>query len=203
MSNYFGLACVILVICLAVSLAAEPEKGTPEDLPAPPVNLDVEYAQVKLALAQASLDRAEARNKKVANTVTPNVLAQYYRDVDVAKIALEDATKGKTDTFNVWLSEIEAQWKSADASWHSAVAANKKMKGTVHSLDVERLRLRAELLRLNLERGRALLDQPREKQLEWQLSALNEQVERLSEVVLRTSPAGGGGRSVWYIYEVW
>lgn len=203
MSNHLGLASVLLVIGLAVAFGAEPEDGKPEDLPAPPVNLDVEYAKVKLALAQASLDRAEARNQNVANTVAPNVLAQYFRDVDVAKLALEDATRGKTDSFDVWLGEMEAQAKSADAGWQSALAANKKMQGTVHSLDVERLRLRAELLRINLARGRALVDQPREQQLEWQLSALHEQVERLSEVVLRTSPAGGGSRSVWYIYDVW
>ncbi|MBX3411167.1 MAG: hypothetical protein KF708_00510 [Pirellulales bacterium] len=203
MQNYLGLASVVLVVSLAVTIGDEPAKEIPEDLPSPPVNLDVEYAKTRLALAQASLDRAEGRNKKVANTVTVNVLAQYYRDVEIARLALEDAEQGDANSFNVWLAEAEAQWKSAHASWQSALAANKRMQGTVHTLDVERLRLRAELLRLNLARGRALVGQSRDKQLEWQLSALNEEIRRLSDTVFRTSPTGGGSRSIWYLYDPW
>jgi len=203
MDRSSGHVSLLLAACLALFVGTEPDGKAPEELPSPPVNLDVEYARVKLELAQANLNRAESRNKKVANTVTPNVLAQYYRDVDVAKLALENARQGKINSFDVWLEEVAAQSKSAEASWQSAIAANKRMKETVNSLDVERLRLRAELLRLNLERGRALIDQPREKQLEWQLSAMNEQIARLSETVLRSPPAGGGSRSIWYIYDVW
>lgn len=200
MHGAISQATIVLVVSLMLAYSTE-RAAEPPDEPAPsPSSLAVEYAKARLELAQANLKRVESRNKKVANSVSPNVVADYQRDVEVAKLALENATQGESDNFAVWLQRVEAQWKSADTIWKSAVAANKRLQGTIHELDVERLRLRAEMLRINLERGRSLADQPREAQLEWRLSALDDEVEQLSEVVFRTSPVGGSSSRIWYYY---
>lgn len=185
-------------IASASKPAAQPS-GDQADTP----SLDVQYAEAKLALAKANLQRAEARNKKVANAVSPQVVAEYQRDVNVANAGLEAANQGNTGEFAQWLAEAEAQWTSAKAAWQSAVAANKRKPETVHPLDVERLRLRAEMLGINLQRGRALAGAAREDQLQWRLSMLDDQVERLAEVVFRTAPARGSSPTVWYYYVPW
>lgn len=166
-------------------------------------NLELAYARAKLALAEANLKRVEARNQKVANAVSHNVVTAYRGDVDIARRALEDATQADADDFGVWLRRVEIQWKAAEAVWKSAVAANQRKQGTVDPLDVERLRLRAELLRINHERGQTLRDQPRETQLAWRLGSLEDEIERLNEVVFRTTPARGSSPTIWYYYVPW
>jgi hypothetical protein len=62
------------------------------------------------------------------------------------------------------------------------------MAGTVEPLDVERLRLRAEVCRIELERGRTLANAPRQAQLEWRVQVLSDEADRLNEAVFRMGP---------------
>jgi hypothetical protein len=196
------LGPALLTVCsfacgLAATTANTSEPPRPEGTPR---NFDTEYAEAKLELAQANLQRAESMNQKVSNAVSANVVAEYRQDVEVAKLRLEDAKAGKPDAFAVWLRSAEKKAAAAKTAWESAVAANKRTKGTVEATDVDRLRLRSQVLRLNFERGQSLANEPREAQLEWRVSSLGDEVERLSEVVLRNAPSRSGNQPVWYYY---
>ena len=48
-------------------------------------------------------------------------------------------------------------------------------------MDVERFRLRAEVAKLQLERGQSLVSAGREAQLQWQSDLLDNQVQRLKD----------------------
>lgn len=187
-----SLACGI---AFTMAQSAEPPRpeGTPRDF-------DTEYAEAKLDLAKANLKRAEEMNQKVSNAVSANVVAEYRQDLEVAKLRLEDAKQGNSDVFGIWLRSAEKKATAAKTAWESAVAANKRTKGTVEATDLERLRLRSQVLRLNFERGQSLATQSREAQLEWRVSSLGDEVERLSEVVLRHAPSRSGNQPVWYYY---
>jgi len=191
------VAALLLAGGLSIARGTWSEPPRPEDAPR---NLDLEYAQAKLQLAEANLRRAEAMNKKVANAVSANVVAEYQQDVAVGQHRVASAEQGKGEDFQVWLGAARRNAAAAKNAWQSAVAANKRTKGTIDPTDVERLRLRAELLQLNYERGQQLATQPREVQLEWRVSALSDDVERLADVVLRNAPSRPGYPSVWYYY---
>jgi hypothetical protein len=189
-----SLRCLVVVGLLIVAspqLRAD-EPPAPEGGAKRSESLEVRYARAQLELAQANLKRAESKNQRVANAVSSNVVGQYRQDVEVARSQFDDAQQGSRKSFDVWLRAAEANWKAADVVWRSAADANKRMAGTVDELDVERLRLRAELYRIDLERGQALVDQPREAQLEWRVSVMSDEMERLKEAVFRSSSPRGG-----------
>ena len=141
--------------------------------------------------------RIQESNKRVARAVPASVVAEYQYDVEVAKERLAQATGGKAaNEFQVWLRRAEAEQQTADAAWKSAAAANERVTGTIGRLDMERLRLRAEVARLQFERGRALVGAGREVQLAWQVDLLDNQVQRLKEEAGRATSFVG-------FYPVW
>lgn len=150
----------------------------------PQPSLDAQYAAAKLKLAEANLAKVERMNQRVANAVAGSVVDDYRQDLALAQARVEQADG---DPFEIWLREVQRAGQAADRAWRSAQAANDRTRGTIDPLDVERLRLRAEVLRINLERGKALASQPREVQLAWRISALQDDVEQLVET-LRLSP---------------
>jgi exonuclease VII large subunit len=183
---------VIGLLLVAGSQVRGQEPPAPEGAAKPSESLEVRYARTQVELAQANLKRVESKNKRIANVVASNVVEQYRQDVEVAQSQLDDAQQGSRKSFDVWLRAAEANWKAADTAWRSAVVANKQAAGAVNPLDVERLRLRTQLYRIDLERGQALVDQPREAQLEWRVSVMNDEMERLKEAVFRSSSPRGG-----------
>jgi len=163
---------------------------------AKPGSLDLRYARAHLELAEANLARVERANQRVANAVAGVVVFGYQEDLAVAKLRLEAVLSEVSDPFDVWLRAAEAAAKTADRQWKSAVAANQRAVGVIHELDVNRLRLRAEVARLNLERGRALAEGTTEARLQWQADLMYDELQRLNEEVLRNAP---GSR----IFPIW
>ena len=136
----------------------------------------------QLQLAEANLNRVEQINKRVARAVPSSVVADYQLDVKVAKTRLEQATAGgAAGEFQVWLQRAEAERKTAETTWKNATEVNQRVPGTYDALDVERFRLRAEVAKLQLERGQTLVDSGREAQVQWEIDLLDNQVQRLKE----------------------
>jgi hypothetical protein len=200
MKALFGTTAflVAIVIGMCSHIAADPARSRSLKLDGP--NLDVQYAQARLELAKANLKRVEVMNRRVARAVSPNVVAQYRNDLVLAELRLQLALGANSDPYSSWLKAAELNWKSAKADWQSAVAANDKQPGTVNELDVEKLRLQAELFRIGFDRGQALADSSRQSQLEWRLSMLGDEVDRLSESVFRAAPASGRAPVGVYYY---
>jgi hypothetical protein len=174
----------IAVVCLLgqITQATAPNHAIPE-------SVEVRYARAQLQLAEANLNRVEQSNKKVARSVPSSVVADYQHDVQVAKIRLEQATAGRAASeFKVWLQRAESEQRTAETTWKSATAANASVPDTVEPLDVERYRLRAEVARLQLERGKTLTGSGREAQMQWEIDLLDNQVQRLKEESRQSAP---------------
>ncbi|MBI3462846.1 MAG: hypothetical protein HY000_07265 [Planctomycetes bacterium] len=150
--------------------------------------LDVRYARAHLALAEANLARVDRANRRVANAVAGVVVVGYQEDLAVAKVRLQAALGESDEPSAFWLRVAEAAAKTADRNWRSAAAANQRAAGTIHELDIERLRLRAEVAQLNLERGRALADASPEDRMQWQIELVHDELQRLDEEVVRNAP---------------
>jgi hypothetical protein len=199
MKDFTGKVLAVGAAVLAFQLlgAAGPA-GRPSDSPEHPT-LDVDYAKVQVQLAEANLKSVRQMNRRLPGAVSAEVVAQYQQDVEVANACLQGIMRGNGDgQFPTWLRGAEMAVKAADDGWRKAVAANQRMPGTVEPLDIERLRLRAELARLQLEQGRALVGKSREAQLQWQVNLLHDQVRRLNEEVLRTPPSARVYPWWWY-----
>jgi len=183
---------LITVVCCLGQLHQTP---VPNDIISESV--EVRYARAQMQLAEANLNRVEQSNKRLARSVPSSVVAEYQYDVQVAKTRLEQATAGRAASeFQVWLQRAEAERRTAESTWKNATAVNGRVPGTFEPLDIERFRLRAEVAKLQLERGQALADFGREAQLQWEVDMLDNQVQRLKEESSRATPFIG-------IYPSW
>jgi hypothetical protein len=170
-----------VILLTAVSLM-----GQQVQLPAPSKpateSLEVRYARAQLQLAEANLERVNQSNKQVERTVPSSIVAEYRDDVRVAKSRLQQATTGRSASeFQVWLQRAETERRAADTVWKNATTVNESAAGTFVPIDVERFRLRAEVAKLQLERGQALVNAGREAQLQWQSDLMDNQVQRLKD----------------------
>lgn len=160
-------------------------------------SLDVRYARAQLQLAETNLKRLEESNRRMPRAVPSSVVAEYQQDVQVAKARLEQALATRpADGFDVWLYRADAERKTAEMAWKNASAANERAAGTFQPLDLERLRLRAEVARLHWERGRTLVNAGRAAQLQWQIELLENQLQRLEEDTARATSFVG-------FYPIW
>ena len=170
-----------VMLLIAVSLLGQQVQLPPPSNPAEE-SVEVRYARAQLQLAEANLGRVEQSNKEVERTVPSSIVAEYQDDVRVAKTRLQKATAGESaNGFQAWLARAEAERRAADTAWKNATTVNQRAPGTFVPLDVERFRLRAEVAKLQLERGQALANAGREAQLQWQSDLLDNQVQRLKD----------------------
>ena len=175
-----------ILIAVACWLGQQLQTSPPSDTASE--SIEVRYARAQVQLAEANLNRVEQRNKQLARSVPSSVVAEYQHDVQVAKTRLKQATAGRTASdFQVWLQRAEAERKTAESAWSNATAANSRAPGTFQPLDVERFRLRAEVAKLQLERGQTLANSGHEAQLRWEIDMLDNQVQRLKDDTSRAT----------------
>lgn len=167
---------LLVAFVLLTQIARSPNPNN-----APAENVDARYARAQLDLAEANLKRVQLSNKRIARSVPSSIVAEYELDVQVAKTRWEQATGQPGRDFKVWLRRAEAEQKVAETVWQSAAAANQSVPGTFEPLDIERFRLRAEVAKLQFERGQKLVDAGRDSQLQWEIDLLNNQLQRLKE----------------------
>lgn len=179
-----------LFTTMALLLVGQPgQLGRPAPSNAEDENVEVRYARAQLQLAEANLQRVQQINRRLSRSVPASVVAEYERSVGVADTQLKQAqSDAARDEYQVWLRRAEAAWKTADATWKNSTAVNQRSPGTFEALDIERFRLRAEVTRLQLERGRQFAGASREVQLQWQLDVLNYEIERQKEENSRIAP---------------
>lgn len=152
---------LITVVCLGqLSQTPAPSNAISE-------SIEVRYARAQMQLAEANLHRVEQSNQRVARSVPSSVMAEYQRDVTVAKTRLEHAAAGRdASAFQGWLQRAKSEQRTAETALKNAMAVNDRAPGTFDPLDIERFRLRAEVAKLQLERGQTLVDSGLEAQLQ-------------------------------------
>jgi hypothetical protein len=186
-----------ILIVVACWLGQLPQAPAPSDHSSDSV--EVRYARAQLQLAEANLKRVDQVNRRLARSVPSSVVAEYQHDVQVAKTRLEQAAAGRAaGEFQVWLQRAEAERRTAETTWKNATAVNGRAPGSFDPLDVERFRLRAEVAKLQLERGQSLVDSSHESQLQWEVDMLNNQVQRLKEETSRATPFVRSYPSWWW-----
>lgn len=178
---------LVTLACLRVGQLAQPPAPT-DNIPSAE-HVEVRYARAQLQLAEANLKRVQRMNQRLARSVPESVVAEYQQDADVARLQLEQAQpRSPGGEFQVWLRRAESESKRAESYWKKAVAVNVRSAKSFETLDIERFRLRAEVARLEFERGQALVQATHEAQLQWEVDLLNNEVQRVKEEATRVTP---------------
>jgi Tfp pilus assembly protein PilX len=171
-----GLVMLASVVGYRAGAAAQPSKANDKD------SLPVRYAQAQLRLAELTLQKAQALNHRMPNTITPGMIGLFSDDVEFAKAQLQAVkSTGKLDSFQGLLRRAELGLRSAEQNLKKTIEADKLMPGTFDATDVERLKINVELARVRLERGKALANADPQAKLQWQVELLNDDVARLKE----------------------
>jgi hypothetical protein len=171
-----GASFLGMVVCVGQLLQAP----APVDDKSESVN--VRYARAQLQLAEANLSRVEQSNRRVPHSVPESVVAEYRDDVTVAQARLDQTSAGQAaNEFQAWIERAATEQRAAEALWTMATAANAHLPGTFDATDLERYRLRAQVAKLQLERGQSLIAAAADAQMQWKIEMLDNQVQRLKE----------------------
>lgn len=183
MKNKIYLAgCLLGAIVAAVFIASPATVGQLADSrDAHPDDVRVRYAQANLRLAEIELQIAESGNKEIPAMYSQRSIQQLRNNVAYAKEMLRYETGQEEKGLHaVHLQQVKNEAELAEASLAAAVSANKRLPGSFTRLEMERLRVAAEVARLALEKARdpTMTQNPLEH-LQWQLDRLRSELSRL------------------------
>lgn len=151
-------------------------------------SIDVRIAEVKLKLAETELRRATEVNRRVARTIPDSTVGWLGRNVELAKQQVDLARQGDQHWHALHIRQMEAALRDAESRVQRAEGMNRRVPSSVGEFDLERLRLKAEIARLNLAKARdpANVNSP-EAHLQWQVDQLRDEIDRLKDQVERLS----------------
>lgn len=179
-------AFAVIAAWLVIEAPAVTPPAGEADSPLEQEDLDLRYARCWLKLTEARLDQVRDSNRRVAGAYPAAVVAEYERLVESAKTQLDDTdAHRRVNEFAAFVRDAGAAVKNAETEWVQAKAINHRRPGSFSKVAMEILRLRVELTRLLLERGRAAAQRQGEDQIQWQLAQLRHEVLRLREEVAK------------------
>jgi hypothetical protein len=170
--------------------AADEPLSDEDELAARRAEIDAHYAEVYRKIAELNLHSALEANRRVPNTVAPAEVNRLRQIVRLAEVQLRAADgSGENSDPSLTIENDTSQVKMTEEALRRTVAANNRAPGVVPQIEVDRLRLLAELGRLQLAKDKAAAEEKkaagdlrkRVVQLEKQLKDLQVAVERLSE----------------------
>jgi chromosome segregation ATPase len=152
----------------------------------PAAVINARYAEVYLKIAELNLQTAIESDRRVPNTIPRAEISRLKQIVSLAESQWKAAKSGEKR--NLALENDASQVKVTQEALQKAVAANNRAPGTVSQIERDRLRLLAELTRLQLAKDKSASEaksttselQQRVDHLEKELRELREQVTRLT-----------------------
>jgi hypothetical protein len=178
--------CCFLAMCVAPThpaARADDTKGaSAQTADGKQDSLPVRLAKAQLRLAELTLQKAQQFNRKVPNTISAPLMAQFADDLETAKAQLQIVTAtGSIDGYKTWLIRAELALRTAEGKLKKATEANQISRGAVDPTDVERLRLSVEVAALRWERGKSLESANNAERLQWELEMLGDGLARVTQ----------------------
>ncbi len=145
----------------------------------------VRYAKVQLRVAELKLLKAQEMNRRVAETISKDVIQMFSDDVAVAKGALAAAQKDGAigGAYDLWMRRAEQDLVWRQTRLRRATEANRRVPDAYGPLDMDRMNTAIELAKLRVERGQSLAKGSAEDRLGWQLEMISEGLNRVDEMV--------------------
>jgi len=145
--------------------------------------LHVRYAEARVRLAKADLEKARELNRRHANTVPAGELAALEDRIELLETLARDARdRPHGNGLSIQRASSRAAAARAQSALESARAARRGADNAYSEIDMARLELRAEVARLRAE----LWDDPVMvpsliDEMQVQIEQLHEQVQDLSD----------------------
>ncbi len=161
-----------------------------EELARQRAEIDTRYAEVYRKIAELNLQSALDANRHVPNTVAAAEVDRLRQIVRLAEVQSKAADAGEASNDQSMTIENDAsQVKMTQEALRRTIAANNRAPGVVPRIELDRLRLLAELSRLQLAKDKIAAEEKkaagelrkRVVQLEKQVKDLAAAVERLSQ----------------------
>jgi len=146
--------------------------------------LDIRYAQAYLKLMEVTLEKYEAINRRVANTIRPRVMQSLRDSVREARERIQLAESDDVGDSQIYVSSAEADLRSAEDSLSAAQAANANSPGSVNEGEVVRLKAVVELAKVRIDRARHLASESPLSNIRFEMEQLREDVHELHLRVL-------------------
>lgn len=176
--------CVTAVL-MTLSLLSSAVTAQPEAAPATSgsedtIDLDRQFAQTYLRLAEAQLRRAESMNQQIAQSVSDDQIEELKADYELAEQLVHKAEQGGTGGYQgIYLRFAQLAYTRAQQELDRAREAKRLDSQSVGDTDLEILQLRAQLAKINLAKGKRALAGPLEEGLNWKIGLLYQEVIRL------------------------
>jgi hypothetical protein len=207
----FTLGLPLVAISISVSPAAARDPAVSEEQALEPESdnlsgdspekqeVNVRYADVYRKIAELNLQMAVESDRRVPNTIPLAELDRLRQVVRLAEAQCKAAKAGEKE--DLTLEQDASQVKVAQDALQKAVAANNQTPGTVPQIVVDRLRLLAELSRLQLAKDKLASKpkpppvaelQQRVETLEQEVRELRKQLERFASATAADRPKSRG-----------
>ena len=183
-----GLVPFVLASAPAVSQQDRDESSKSSADRTGAASIDVRLAKAKLKLAEADLRWATEWNRRLRGTIPKTTVEWLQQNVTLANEQVDIARQDKQHWHALHIRQMEATLRTAKSQLQRAEAINRVSPHDSGELDLERIRLKVEVARLNLAKSRdpANIQSP-EAHLQWQVDQLRDEVNRLKDQVQRLS----------------
>ncbi|HEX4129075.1 MAG TPA: hypothetical protein VHZ24_03460 [Pirellulales bacterium] len=178
---------VLVVVGVGCYLAGSALGQAPANQPLPNsqvADFNVGYARVFRDLARIDYEKVVAANREVPGVISRDTLATLQLSLIYPEsryqLALDEAA-GKPVDYTAYLQ------KYADAAEAHYQAQRNSMRSSQgeYRLELERLRLTAEMARLRVARAKQMKDAPEVERLSWRAQLQHEELVLLHEKVIR------------------
>jgi len=149
--------------------------------------LNIRYSEIYLELAKVQLQRSLDTNKQVPGTFTNVAIEALRQVVFVAEKQLDMFKKSNGQPVNTFLVSAEANARACSVSYNRAKAVNQSNPGTIPAVEIERLRLTADLANINLEKAKTIGNESSQEYMQWQIDQLREEFFQLRNQLAQIS----------------
>ena len=141
--------------------------------------LDVRYAKAYLRLAEATLAKYEAANRKLPRTIRPSVMDALKEEVREAQERVQLAESDDTSDVDIFVSSADMDLHEAQVALDKAERTNLQQSGTVSDEEIARLKADLDLAKIRKEKAGHLGAESSLSGVRFELEQLREEVAEL------------------------
>ncbi len=132
--------------------------GLDPNLPTDTDALNIKYAETFVDLAKVNLQKATDFNRRVPGAFSEAEVDRLRRLVAFGeeRLGWTKSAGHKQSDANIFAAEVSL--RSAEANHQKAMSANTRVPGAVSNLEIERLRLTADLARMSMQKARLVAE---------------------------------------------
>ncbi|HEY5313317.1 MAG TPA: hypothetical protein VIK18_12395 [Pirellulales bacterium] len=173
------IAIGLLVAVVASGQEPSGQKTTSSDAAGQVNDLDVRYIRIRLALSQLEVERVRQTNRRIPGTFTKTALEAIEQSAIIDAEEYKAVTQKGGQRIPLYIIAAQARAKATQQSLQRVLAINQQNPETIAPLEVERLRLTAELAAVGLEKARSVGPKNDAQFLQWQIDQLREELYQL------------------------